>query len=832
MKFQPTPVAVSVAMLVLSAAATAQTTLPGATGAQTEEQAAATANTANRKPTTALKSVVITSSKRAEAAHTVPYNVSAITEEELRDNNITDIKKLIQQSVGISAPENSARFADSVTVRGLNISPVNANDLEYFTRSTLAYYLDDTPLPNIGFRIKDVARVETLLGPQGTLYGAGSLGGTVRYITNKPLIGKTEGRISTSFYQTVNGGLSNDTDAVVNLPLGNTMALRMSAARLDEAGYTDRMSTPPWRVGADAWTTSPDSKQNLYTRDNWQKVNGGKVALLWKVTPDIDVTLTHARQDQLAHGTNGAQLLPVRIANAKNQAEIDNAWKNGVSPCAGTACTYTDALKTPFAVNDHTILSRYEEFADRKFRMNAVDVDWNLGFAKLHSSTSNFTDSRIGQADYASQGKAYYFDLGDLGGAITSNRSAYVTFDNTYSGVSHETRLTSTGDGASSWIGGFYYTQQDKNLQFSEVLPGMDAYLGSTKAQTSPLPDVGYSENLGSKYVERALFGEYSYKVTPAWKVTAGGRVFAYSDIGLGKIVDYAGGYVDSETMAEGGTQTRSYYKLNTSYQLSTDMLTYLTFSQGFRRGGTNGFKDQGAKKVADDARNYGPDSTNNVELGLKGYMLDRQLYLETSIYQIDWKSPQVYRAQLVSDFPVNGSANGPDARTKGWEFSSRYKINDTWKLSYSTSTTEGVLVDTKTHCIYANGTECRTWAEGGLLGGSPKWKHNLGLSFNTTVGDENYVWGGVRASYQSGVRADRADTVAGNEFVTIYPAFTRYSANLGVSRGQWDASLWVENLTDQRAIVSTLASAGLMGSRVFYTTPRTVGMNLSYNFK
>ena len=110
---------------------------------------------------------MVTATGRAQLASQVPYNVTAISEEALREENITDIKKLIANDPDVNAPGNSARFADSVTVRGLNISSVSAYNLEQFTRSTLSYYLDDTPLPNIGFRIKDIARVEKLFIDNG-----------------------------------------------------------------------------------------------------------------------------------------------------------------------------------------------------------------------------------------------------------------------------------------------------------------------------------------------------------------------------------------------------------------------------------------------------------------------------------------------------------------------------------------------------------------------------------------------------------------------------------------------------------------------------------------
>ncbi|HZF78718.1 MAG TPA: TonB-dependent receptor, partial [Rubrivivax sp.] len=460
----------------------------------------------------------------------------------------------------------------------------------------------------------------------------------------------------------------------------------------------------------------------------------------------------------------------------------------------------------------------------------SVDLDMDLGFAALHSSTSQFKDSRIGQADYASQGWTFYSSFGDLGGGITSGRSAYMTFDNTYKGLSHETRLTSKGEGPLSWIAGLYHTKQDRNLRFSEVLPGMDAYLGAKKAQASPLPDVGYSEDLGSKYKETALFGEAGYRITPRWQVTVGARVFNYTDTALGKILDYAGGFVNSDTTANGGDKGNSYYKFNTSYQLTDELLGYFTYSQGFRRGGTNAFKNLDNKQVAAEAQQYKPDSTDNVELGLKGYLFDRRLYIETGVYQIDWKDPQTYFSQSVSDFPVNGSANGPNARTRGWEFNSRYRISDLFTATFATATTRAQWVETKTQCLYTNGTECRTWAEGGNLGGAPKWKHNLGLRFNTTLQNDWYVWAALNARYKSKVQSDRADSPAQNATVATYDSYTQYDLRTGVDIDKFNVSVWVENLTNVQTLRSS-NGGGIMGLRAIYGTPRTVGVNASYSF-
>ncbi len=785
-----------------------------------------------------ITSVIVTASKRSELASKVPYNVSAISEEVLRRENITDAKRLIADSVTISAPGNSARFTDSVTVRGLNVSPVNGNNIEQFVRSTLAYYLDDTPLPFMGYRIKDIARVETLLGPQGTLYGSGSLGGAVRYITNQPQLHKTELKLNTSFYQTRHGGLSNDTDVIFNVPAGERFALRGAFARLDEKGYTDRVSNPPWNVnnGAGTWVTKPDPNQNVYQDDDWQRVDGGRVALLWKLTDNVKLTFAHTQQSQLAHGSSGASRTPLGIANAGTAADKLAIWNydrygEQCGPTGVSACTtYTDPFKTPYAVNDHTILSRYEEFSDRRFKLDSLDLDWDLQFARLHSSTSYFTDQRDGQADYTDRGHVFYYLLGDSGAKINSGRSAYMTFDNRYTGLNHETRLTSTGDGPFSWIAGLFYTRTNRSLKFSEMMEGLDAYNDINRAAKGGRVDEGYGEDLSSKYSESAVFGEVGYRPTPKWLLTVGGRVFKYDDTARAFIKDYTYDLVDSDKTNTTSASGESYFKFNASYQFNDKLLAYATASEGYRRGGVNGFRDFGSQKITQVGNEYAPDSTFNQEIGVKGYFFDRKLYVEADVYRIDWNGTQTYRAQDVENgFPINGTTNGPDARTQGFELSSRLKLNSNWSLTYATATNKGKFTETKTHCLYQNtsGSGCTTWYAGDRLGGGAKWKHNAGVRYSAVFDNGMYLSAGLNGRYVGEVLTNR-DT--NGVPPTVFPSYTLYNANVSLSKDNWDIGVWVRNLTDSDAQVSS-QPIGITGARPINAQPRTIGLNLSYQF-
>lgn len=783
--------------------------------------------------------IIVTATGRAIGASKVPYNVTAQSEAELREENITDIKKLIAESPGINAPGNGARFADSVTVRGLNVSPVNANNLEQFARSTLAYYLDDTPLPNIAYRIKDIARVETLLGPQGTLYGAGSLGGTVRYITNKPNFDAVSGRISTSIFVAQGGSLSHDTDAVINLPIADTLAFRASIARLDDNGYTDRVSNPSWRTGAFAWTTFPNASKNLYRDDDYNRVTSGRASLAWKLSDNITITLSHAQQRQLAHGTTATSLLPLPVANATTPAQITAYINNpgAPSPCVATNnCTYTNSLEAPFLDGIDTVASRYPEFARRKFRLSSADFDADLGFASLHSSTSYFKDSRRGQADYAGQGYLFYYVLnGNFGpNNFPSQNSAFITFDNTYKGWNHETRLTSSNDGPFNWIAGIYYTDTKRSLKFSEFVPTLDAFFGVNRAIEGGNLDEGYREDLSSAYKEMAFYGELGYDINSRWKVNVGGRVFNYKDLTDTDIRDYSFNLVDNQSTSRISVKGKSYFKFNTSYNITDDALVYATVSQGFRRGGTNGFRQTVGGRTVDPAvQNYKPDSTTNYEVGLKGFFADRRLYLQANLYQIDWKDVQTYYSQEINFFPVNGTTNGPDARSRGFEGVVRFNISDALSVGLTTAYTSAKWNGTKTVCLYLPTTtlpaaSCRTWTDGQKLGGAPKWKHSANIRYSRDLGGNAKGWASLSGRYVGAVQVDRADFPT--DSVPSYPSYAIFDARAGVELGNFDIGIWVENLTNKRAQVSQ-QNDRVMGPRILYTAPRSFGLNLSYDF-
>jgi iron complex outermembrane recepter protein len=212
----------------------------------------------------------------------------------------------------------------------------------------------------------------------------------------------------------------------------------------------------------------------------------------------------------------------------------------------------------------------------------------------------------------------------------------------------------------------------------------------------------------------------------------------------------------------------------------------------------------------------------------VKGFYMNRRLYVQANVFQIDWKDAQTYYAQTISGFPVNGTANGPDAQSRGFEMSARYNLLNNLTLRYSTAYTKAEWSSTKTLCLYTNNTTCRTWAEGGQLGGTPAFKHNFGARYSFEMAGDKTGWASVSGRYVGPIQLDRTD--GPTQYLQSYPSYIMWNLRGGVSFDKLDLSFFVENVANKRAVVSE-QQQGIMGSRAIYSTPRTIGMNASYTF-
>ena len=198
-------------------------------------------NQANADESATLEEIVVTATRREMNASDIPFNISAITGDEIEAANITDVQELMRAMPGITVADGGGRFAENnnvITIRGLNVDP-SATDRRFLSDPTVSTYVGDTPV-FANFVLKDIKRVEAMRGPQGTLYGSGSLGGTVRFVMNEPSTEEFEARIDTSIGTTSSSpGQNFSADIMLNIPLSDELAFRFSSGIIDNDGVID-----------------------------------------------------------------------------------------------------------------------------------------------------------------------------------------------------------------------------------------------------------------------------------------------------------------------------------------------------------------------------------------------------------------------------------------------------------------------------------------------------------------------------------------------------------------------------------------------------------------
>ena len=555
-----------------------------------------------------IERIQVTSSRRLTEVDQLPYNISVMDGEQLKSAGVGNVAELGLTVPGLTVVDTGARNDSPMTMRGLTVDELSAND-GGGNGGTVSVYVDDTPLL-VDLKLHDVARVEVLRGPQGTLYGAGSLGGTLRYMLNKPELGETSGQLGAKSYQVAESdSLSHEVYGVLNLPLvDDSLALRVAVDRVDEAGFVDYSEVLAGPV-EDA---------------TGEETTNGRVALRYAPTADLDMTLTHLVQDQWVGG------------------------RQAVNP-AYTGDKYSSSL-------------RYEEPLDRKVSLSSLELSWSTEFATLVSSTSYTRLEELGQRDQTDllitaiwPGYADYNDF-----------SAYTREDIDNTTFTQELRLVSNDDGDISWIAGIYYSNEDNWERSIEFTPGYPEYLGLHR------PDnIEYFELTEEDVTEKAIFGELTWQLTDNWSITGGVRAFDLEQ-SSGQCLDFpidegvAGNVMTPECSQGKGDNSDTIFKFSSFFEVNSDLNFYLSVAEGFRRGGSNGVPEGGQVSFTEDEKQYNPDTVTNYELGWHATLADNTLAFNGGIYYIDWQDLQLSGKTEEGAIPI--TINGGSARSRGVE--------------------------------------------------------------------------------------------------------------------------------------------------------------------
>lgn len=811
--------------------------------------AATTASTALAQD---LEVVVVTATRRESSVADVPYNISALSDDALSDNRIGEIVDLSRYVAGLSfvdtGPANAGRN-NNFTLRGITgDDTANNGGFPTATVAPVSVYIGETPL-FLPLQIKDIERVEVLRGPQGTLYGSGSLAGTIRFIPKAPDPSAFSASITVDAGAIASGSdeWNQGLSGFVNVPLGETAALRVAGGYQHWGGFIDLNNL----VQFDDPSTALKSPIGIPTAADPDNINSGfvllperkdandadiwhvRTSLLWKPTSSLSATLSHFHQEDEVDGRQAAfAAFPGGVIDHIPAAE--NPFSPNTAgpidyPTGGTVFRPSSEYDLPVYRNDTS---------SRKTDLFGLELNADLGFASLSSSTSYYEDQQDPILD-VSAGIAQAF------GAFYGFIPRLVDIDYTHNnleGFTQELRLVSSWDKPIDYVVGAFYQNVKTNDSTIQYIPGQ-TYFDSISVQFSANPDIGdvnFVTRNKTTFNDRALFGELTWHLTQAWQVTGGVRAF-WQDFSVETFsqLPYCGIFCGDNTLGEtvvngDSSVSDQIFKFNTSYRLAERHMAYLTYAEGFRRGGANGIPLSGPFAASPALLLYEPDQTKNYEIGVKG-QLWRQNY-SLAAYYVDWENLQVNDSAAAGGYDL--VANGTQARSQGIELevSGRITTGLSYSLSYAFIDAEindsFEVLDTS----FGDTVAIISTQKGDPLPNSSRNSGSVSLDYTHDLPwlpGWNLTWH-TNGSYRSDANSGLVSLIPGDPQPFTIKAFSVWSASVSLRNDRnVGASLYVDNVFDDRAVTGGVESAnvGPRGRYYFVGRPRTVGLQLTYDF-
>ncbi|WP_091736863.1 TonB-dependent receptor [Phenylobacterium immobile] len=776
--------------------------------------------------------LIVTGTRREAILQEVPLNIAAVGAAELQRRGAADLAQIANTIPGVHLVDGGGRTSDRIIVRGLNADALNQTDsLGNNAGGLVSTYLGDIPI-YIDLKLNDMERVEFLLGPQGTLYGEGTMAGAIRYIPTRPQFGQTTVSLRGDGYQYAKASsVSGEFGATVNLPLSDTFALRGSLDYTGDSGFIDYnyvVKTPGVSDPDIIDPSAPGYDLKQVTDANGESTVSGRLGLRWKPSDRFDANLTYYYQDQHSEGRT--------MSSAR-----------GLIP-----------------VGKYVSTARYEEPNDRKNELFALEMTADLGFAELTSATGYARFRETGQRDQTNLLITLEYSYETF-----PSFSAFTLEDQNDETITQEVRLVSKTEGPLSWLVGGFASRYKSNSYSKEFTPLFDRYVVDVwGAGGQYRPDSLEYYAAGSSKVEQLSgFGEATYQITPDWQVTGGLRYYSYKLV-TNTATDFPLLYtsilgergpdgVDLAFEEDGQKDSGFLYKFNTSYAFTPDALGYFTLSQGYRIGGGNGIAacpdpigDFQNVCALPDEIDYSPDKTTNYELGLKTSWMGGRLILNGNVYYIKWSKPQLLSATVNGASPI--TKNGEGAETKGFEgsFTGRIAQGLTLRGTYAytdaklTADAPGIVSTIADPSEGAGfGTIQVPGLKGDRLPGHARHQASLGVTYETPVRDDLML----RFNYDVSGLSKIFSRIGNRGGALTLPGYSVSDASVTLSdtSGVWDVTLYAKNLFGKFAETAVAGTprynqtvsdddGGTVYVRTFYTfpiAPRVIGIRFNRQF-
>jgi iron complex outermembrane recepter protein len=769
-----------------------------------------------------LEEIIVTATKRAENLQDVPASIVAIGTEQLEQLHVQDFTDYVKMLPSVSYENLGPGFA-RVYMRGV-VSGDNGNHSGPLP--SVGMYLDEQPITTItgalDLHIYDIARVEALAGPQGTLYGASSEAGTVRIITNKPDTSGFKAGYSLEGNTMSHGGMGGVAEAFVNMPLGSRAAVRLVGWVEHDGGYIDnvygtRTYVCPAGVSvcddaAAAGNPVPPITINnaAVAKNDYNPVDvvGGRAALKvelndsWTVTPGVIYQRTDTK-GLFAFDPNVGDLAVTHFFPEKSTDAFTQASLTIEGRIANLDLVYAGALLNR---NDE-VLSDYTDY-------------------------SFFYDQCCGYGVYAFDNNGNYIAP-----------SQHIIGKDHYTKQSHELRVSTSKDNRVRFVGGLFMQRQLHGIEQRYMIDGL----------TSDYWVTGWPDTLWLTEQERidrdyAAFGELTFDVTDKLTATGGLRYFkAKNSIkgffgfsqgfssGTGEAACFdppdptPGGGLNGgpcNNLDQSVDQTGSTPKVNLTYHIDNDRMVYATYSKGFRPGGIN---------RRGDFPPYKPDYLTNYEAGWKTSWADNRLRFNGAVFFESWKD---FQFSYLGANGLTNITNAGKAEITGLEASIEWAVTRDLMVYGGLTVLDPKLAEPFCKDITLTADECATSApdlyapKGTVLPVTPKFKGNVTARYLYPVGSFD---GNLQGTYVYQGSSRSALLPSESAILGEQGAFGTLDLSAGLARGGFSYELYITNVFDERAAVGRYAEcdSSVCGAQSYFVPnePRMIGLRLSQSF-
>jgi outer membrane receptor protein involved in Fe transport len=791
-----------------------------------------------------LAEVVVTATKQSTTVQTTPISITAVTGEQIASRGQVDLGSLINSVPQIAVRNAGGPAEMEFEIRGLNSQGGNS--------SMVGLYFGEIPLSanmaslagkiSMNPGLYDLQRVEVLSGPQGTLYGSSSMGGTIRLIPTPPQLNGYAASAEEVISGTVSGGLNHQQNAMVNLPLGDTAAVRIVGSMISNSGWIDRLVIADGAVPVDPGTYPDVSRPSNFNtaplretlRDvNTSQVNSVRAQILWQPIENLTIE-------------------PMALYQSIRQDAPPTVDVNGnpTHPRVPAVWAHYEIYDAPEPQPDSLSFGSLTLV----YQLPSISLTSATGFWRRDTIYFQDTTEQIASALGFPE---YDASAGGIG-PLYSSKGAGIFEQDISRQLSEEFRVASTGSGPLHWVAGYFYQHLYSEDDFSALAPEATQLLGGSNLSTTKVP-----ENL----FQNSIFANVSWRFSPHFEVAAGLRYYHYrlnvtgTEAGLFDPLG-AEGLDVPYNFANSTSSTGTVPSFTLTYNIDSDHMVYTRIGKAFRLGGISTYpvpvasadntNPLFAPAVANECalqakvlltttcdRNillqvpttFKSDSLWSYELGEKSSFFQRHLIANLNVYLENWNSPQV-----ATDIDGNGvTVNGGNARIKGVEGQLQALLPWGFDLAVNAS-----YIDAK----FVEGSAIAGYPAGMQIPDTPKvagsvilqWKHDLdnGLALFGSL-EDNYT--GTRTDLPFGINGTLLTTA---QLLAHLPAYNIANLRLGVrgereSGSRWNTTFFVNNFTNQHALLDPNPSIALQTAayeRYTLNQPLTAGIDVSYEWR